>query len=173
MSEKTKRIGKGAIIACAILVMIVSAYAVNYHNELSYFFSVKNDVTIGEYTIQMKAGWVPYGKNSQLQTATFARGGIFPFIAPGNIHFQFLKDVDQNILREVETNSDVYKKYQWGIALALKESFFDETLKIKNISPRRIYYVPELNVLIDVLHAEDIDDIKMIYKNNTHLVEKN
>lgn len=156
---------KKIVVVCVLSIVALAAYDIITNYAVPYAKGYKNEASVGEYQIQMDAGWYPYGVSTQLQSVSFVKVGIISKLSPGHLDVHILKEPQPDFLQKIKENSDVYRKYKWGTVLRFKDSFYKDVMKINHKGADTSYFVPEMNAFIDVLRPENLDSIRDIHKN--------
>ena len=167
MNNCVRLIGKIVLASGIMLSVYIAHDAVKYY-VIPYMQGYRGDINMGAHTLHVKRGWLPAHINRKYDSATVARFGILSDLMPGFVDVQIIGQPDPDYLKTVLKHSDVYKKYPWGTARRLRNTYFTEFLEFSKAPEAKhaSYYIVELNAIIDAYPPENINSIISISKSN-------
>jgi len=120
----------------------------------------ENSANFGDHMVQMADGWFPSNISERSNSATFVRSGVRSwFSAPGHAHFKFFDAINEEFRAGLITHSTEYKRYPWGQARIVNRSFYSDVMKISPPEVGVQLFVPEKNLLIEVVAIENIEGV--------------
>jgi hypothetical protein len=158
-----KMLNSKAVKMCIGIFALCVLGAFLFRDQFIFWLDVSNEIEVQGHVVRMPINWHPYGQNSNIGSISFVESKSLPISDPGHIHFKFLPEVDEARKKALLKGAANSQQFSWGTAYVIPGKAVTEAFNMQVRLTQPIIFVPEFNLILDVLNPDDLRIIRDIH----------